>query len=128
LPLNENLDLQALYKTEAIPLVGAENFGYVGHSAGSTDMGDVEHIMPGIHPYSGGAVGTGHGNDYLIKDYNVAVLNPAKAMAMLVVDLLADGAVKAKEVLSKSKPKMTKPQYLSFMDKLMKEELYEDKR
>jgi amidohydrolase len=125
LPLNENLDLQALYKTEAIPLVGAENFGYVAHSGGSTDMGDVEHIMPGIHPYAGGATGTGHGNDYLIKDYTVAVLNPAKAMAMLVVDLLADGAVKAKEVLAKSKPKMTRQQYLDFMDNLLKEELYQ---
>jgi amidohydrolase len=125
LPLVENLDMQALYKTEALSLVGEDGFGYVGHSTGSTDMGDVEHIMPAIHPYSGGAIGTGHGNDYLIQDYQTAVLNPAKAMAMLVVDLLADGAMKAKEVLSKSKPKMTKQQYLSFMDGLMKEELYQ---
>jgi amidohydrolase len=125
LPLNENLTLQALYRKEAETIVGAENFGYVGHSSGSTDMGDVEHIIPGIHPYAGGAVGTGHGNDYLIKDYDVAVLNPAKAMAMLVVELLANGAQQARDVLSKSQPKMTKQQYLSFMDTLVKEELYE---
>jgi amidohydrolase len=125
LPLVENLDMQALYKTEALSLVGEDGFGYVAHSTGSTDMGDVEHIMPAIHPYSGGATGTGHGNDYLIQDYQTAVLSPAKAMAMLVVDLLADGAAKAKEVLSKSKPKMTKQQYLDFMDNLLKEELYQ---
>ncbi len=125
LPLVENLDMQALYKTEALSLVGEDGFGYEGHSTGSTDMGDVEHIMPAIHPYSGGATGTGHGNDYLIADYQVAVLNPAKAMAMLVVDLLADGAVKAKEVLAKSKPKMTRQQYLDFMDNLLREELYQ---
>lgn len=125
LPLVENLDMQALYKTEALSLVGEDGFGYVGHSTGSTDMGDVGHIMPAIHPYSGGATGTGHGNDYLIADYQVAVLNPAKAMAMMVVDLLADGAVRAKEVLAKSKPKMTRQQYLDFMDHLLKEELYE---
>jgi len=125
LPLVENLDMQALYKTEALSLVGEDGFGYVAHSTGSTDMGDVEHIMPAIHPYSGGATGTGHGNDYLIQDYQTAVLSPAKAMAMLVVDLLADGAAKAKEALSKSKPKMTKQQYLDFMDNLLKEELYQ---
>ncbi len=125
LPLVENPDLQALYKTEAIPLVGEDSFGYVGHSTGSTDMGDVGHIMPAIHPYAGGATGTGHGNNYLIQDYETAVINPAKAMAMTVIDLLADGAVKAKEVLAKSQPKMTRKQYVDFMDSLLKEELYQ---
>jgi hypothetical protein len=88
-------------------------------------MGDISHIMPAIHPYAGGAGGTGHGDDYIIQDYNLAVLNPAKAMAMTVIDLLAEDAARAKEVLSGYKPHMTKQEYLSFMDGLMKEELFE---
>ena len=30
-------------------------------STGSTDMGDLSAIMPVIHPYMPGAVGTAHG-------------------------------------------------------------------
>ncbi len=40
-------------------------------------------------------------------------------------DLLADGAVKAKGVLARSKPPMTKQEYLAQMDGLFKEEEYE---
>jgi amidohydrolase len=123
MPLNENLDMQSLYKANAVSIVGENNFGYVAHSTGSTDMGDVEQIIPGIHPYAGGVTGTSHGNDYITRDYTLAVINPAKAMAMTIVDLLADGAVKAKEVIANYKPKFTRQGYLEFMDKLLKEEL-----
>jgi hypothetical protein len=88
-------------------------------------MGDVSHIMPAIHAFAGGATGTGHGSDYLIQDYQLAVINPAKVMAMTVIDLLADGAARGKEVLAKSKPRMTKREYLASMESLLKEEEYE---
>ncbi len=127
LPLDENKMMQELYKKEAVSLVGEEGYGYIAHSTGSTDMGDVEHIMPGIHPYAGGTTGISHGNDYVTQDYDIAVIKPAKAMAMLTVELLADGAAKAKEVLAKSKPRMTRKEYIAFMDNLLKEELYEGK-
>ena len=64
----------------------------LGHRSGSTDMGDLSQIMPAIHPYAGGARGQGHGSDYEIVDYETAAVVPAKAMAMTVIDLLADGA------------------------------------
>ena len=54
-------------------------------------------------------------------------LNPAKAMAMMVIDLLADGGAKGKEVLSKSKPQMSKQEYLTVMESLLKEEEYDGK-
>jgi hypothetical protein len=70
--------------------------------------------MPVCHPYTGGAVGAGHSKDYTIEDYEMAVVNPAKIMAMVVIDLLADGALQAKRVLGDWKAAMTKEQYLSF--------------
>ena len=124
-PMIYDPNLQELYRSNAISLVGKEEVGQFGHRTGSTDMGDVSHIMPVIHPYAGGATGTGHGNDYLIQDYQLAVINPAKAMAMTVIELLADGAAKGREVLSKSKPRMTKQEYLTSMESLLKEEEYE---
>ena len=31
--------------------------------------------MPAIHPYVGGATGLGHGADYVVQDYQLAVIN-----------------------------------------------------
>jgi amidohydrolase len=94
---------------------------------GSTDMGDLSQIMPAIHPYTGAAMGVGHGIDYLIRDYDQAVIKPAKALAMSVIDLLADGAGRAREVMAESPPRMTKDQYLSLQNERLTEELYEGK-
>ncbi|MDD4876460.1 MAG: amidohydrolase [Dehalococcoidales bacterium] len=126
LPIINNSDLVDLYKINASALVGPEEMGQASHRTGSTDMGDVSQIMPVIHPYAGGAVGTSHGNDYLIKDYQTAVINPAKAMAMMVIDLLADGAAKAKKVINNSKPNMTRQKYVSLLESQIIEEEYDN--
>lgn len=125
LPMVSDRNLQTLYRANAFSLVGKSKVTPSGrHGTGSTDMGDVSHIMPAIHPYTAGAGGTSHGNDYLIEDYNLAVLNPAKIMLMTVIDLLADGALKAKEILKKHKTIMTKQEYLDLMESLRSEEEY----
>ncbi|HEY7708836.1 MAG TPA: amidohydrolase, partial [Candidatus Entotheonella sp.] len=67
----------------------------------------------------------GHGVDYLIEDYVQAVINPAKAMAMTVIDLLAGQAETAKAVLGTSSPQMSKQQYLDLQNSRLTEELYE---
>jgi len=123
--LMQDSNLQELYRMNAVSIVGEEEVGQKGHNTGSTDMGDVSHIMPTIHPYTGGTEGTAHGNNYLIQDYQIAVINPAKAMATTVIDLLAEGAVKGKEVLSKHRPHMTKQEYLTFTESLLREEEYQ---
>jgi len=95
-----------------------------GHGGGSTDMGDISHIMPTVHPYAGGASGAGHGADYRVDDYRKAVANPAKAMAMTVIDLLADGAQQAKRVQAEFKPRMTRPEYLAYLRRLSTQTLF----
>ena len=130
LPMVNNETLAGMFGANAGRLVGQHNV--VEHSAdhnrgGSTDMGDLSHIMPAIHPYTGAAAGTSHGNDYLISDYEQAVVNPAKAMAMTVIDLLAGDAKRAKEVLAKSPPRMTKERYLALQNSRLSQERYEGK-
>ena len=128
LPIVNDETLMEVFRDNAVLLVGED--GFVQRPGdrtrgGSTDMGDLSQIRPVIHPYTGGATGMGHGPDYLVKDYEQAVIRPAKAMAMTVIDLLADGAAKAKEVISKSPPRMTKKQYLALQERRLTEELYE---
>lgn len=127
LPMINNLPLLDLFKHNAAQLVGAGNI--VTHPAtrnrgGSTDMGDLSQMMPVIHPYTTAATGTGHAADYLINDYVQGVLNPAKAMAMTVIDLLTGDAEKARTILDSCPPAMSKQQYLDLQGARLTEERY----
>jgi hypothetical protein len=44
----------------------------------------------------------------------------AQLMAMTVIDLLADGAAKAEEILASFQPKMTRDGYIQFMESIGK--------
>ena len=125
LPLRQNRPLNDLFRANSSALVGEEEVGETGHRTGSTDMGDVSHIMPAIHPYVGGATGLGHGSDYLVQDYTLAVITAAKALAATVIDLLADGASEAGQIASAHRPAMTRADYLSYMRSLAREETFE---
>ncbi|MCZ6614454.1 MAG: peptidase dimerization domain-containing protein, partial [Chloroflexi bacterium] len=120
MPMRNNLTMQELFHRNAADVVGKSSIRVRTprhNGGGSTDMGDLSQIIPLIHPYAGGVTGTGHGADYLVRDYEQAVINPAKAMAMTVIDLLANGAAGAKEVIEKAERPMTRGQYVAFQRK-----------
>jgi amidohydrolase len=125
LPLVQDKRLADVFEGNAVTLVGAGNVGHISHRTGSTDMGDVSHLMPVIHPYVGGATGLGHGANYVVEDYKLAVITAAKALALTVVDLLADGALVAGNIIENHRPQMTSKEYLKFMQELAKEETFE---
>jgi metal-dependent amidase/aminoacylase/carboxypeptidase family protein len=118
LPLFHDANLVSLFRANAVDVVGASNVRDKGHGGGSTDMGDISHILPTVHPYAGGASGAGHGADYRVDDYRRAVANPAKALAMTVIDLLADDAREAKRVKAEFKPRMSRDEYLGYLRRL----------
>ena len=127
LPMKNSESFMEVFKRNAIDLVGPEEVAE--HPAdrnrgGSTDMGDLSQLMPVIHPYTTAAHGAGHSIDYVVDDYVQAVVNPAKAMAMSVIDLLHDNAQMARQVIDTSPPTMTKQQYLAFQNSRLNEELY----
>ena len=117
LPMRHDTKLQDIFRRTAVDLVGEQATLVMParrNRGGSTDMGDLSHIMPACHPYTAGAVGPGHSKEYVITDYESAVIVPAKIMAMVVIDLLADGAKRAKEVKANHRPLMTKQAYVKF--------------
>jgi metal-dependent amidase/aminoacylase/carboxypeptidase family protein len=69
---------------------------------GSTDMGDVTQIVPGIHPYVKIAESdvAGHSREFAEASKSergqVAMLAAAKAMAMTTVNLLEDAQLVAR--------------------------------
>lgn len=112
LPLACDPRFNELFADNASILLDKSRITRTGHFNASTDMGDVCHIMPAIHPYTGGVTGALHSKDFKVVDYEAAVIIPAKIMAMTVVDLLADQASEGRDLLDKFKPLMTKEQYL----------------
>jgi amidohydrolase len=124
LPLYHDPNLVGLFRDNAREVVGAVNVREKGHGGGSTDMGDISHILPTVHPYAGGATGAGHGADYRIVDNTRAVANPAKALAMTVIDLLSEDAREAKRVKAEFKPRMSQEEYLSYLRRLSTKALY----
>ena len=124
LPIQSDENMLALYEKNAAQLVGRENIVHLGHRTGSTDMGDVSQLMPVIHPYVVAAEGNGHGDDYLVTDYELGVVTGAKAMVMTVIDLLSDDARLARQVKAEYDAPMTKAQYLSIMRGMFHEGSY----
>lgn len=118
LPLINDAAMSELFRDNAAFLIGAENVSPSQHMAGSTDMGDITNIMPGIHPGISGATGRAHARDFAIADPEMVYLVPAKAMAMTVVDLLYDGAAAGREIKQNFEPPMTIPGYLEMWRKL----------
>ncbi|MDA0263724.1 MAG: amidohydrolase [Chloroflexi bacterium] len=125
MPLQQNKAMAEIFRANAVELVGEENVGYVHHRGGSTDMGDISHLMPVIHPYVGGATGLGHGSTYVIEDYSLAVIKGAKALAHTAIDLLGDGASHGNSIAGGQRPEMSVSEYLKFMRNLASEELFE---
>ena len=124
MPLQQHKGMAEIFRANAAYLVGEENVSYVNHRGGSTDMGDISHLMPVIHPYVGGAVGLGHGATYVIEDYSLAVIKGAKALAYTVIDMLGDNASQGNSIVGGQRPDMTIPEYLKFMRNLASEETF----
>lgn len=94
-------------------LIGDEKVECIsGSSGGSTDAGDISHLLPTVHAYIGGAIGGAHCPDFAIEDKELAYITAAKALIMTAIDLLADGAETGIAVKESFKPVMTKEEYL----------------
>lgn len=119
-PLVNDPGMLALAKDAADAIIPEENFAETGmYSSGSTDMGDLSCIMPVVHPYAGGSVGTSHGNDYAVGDPERACVKNAKWQVMMLHLLLGNGAARAKEILDAFEPMFpSAADFLAFQDSL----------
>jgi metal-dependent amidase/aminoacylase/carboxypeptidase family protein len=124
LPQRNDRQMGELFGGNVKALFGAGSFDIGGHRTGSTDMGDIAHMIPVIHPYVASALGKTHGADFRINEPEHAYLTPAKLLAMTAIDLLYGDAAPAKKILAEFKPAMTKDGYLAFGRDLFRTERY----
>ena len=113
LPVVTHQPLAELMYENLCALIGKEHTECISASSGgSTDAGDISHLLPTVHAYIGGAKGGAHCPDYFIEDKDMAYIVSAKALIMTAIDLLADGAETGRMVKETFKPVMTKEEYL----------------
>lgn len=128
LPLANDRHLAELFKANAETLFGEGSYEEFPHSGGSTDAGDLSQLMPVLHPVMTGAAGTIHGKDWHIADPGAGYVAPAKALAMMAVDLLRDDAAKARSIQAESRPEMTQSDYLAQQKSIFRTEVYDPER
>jgi amidohydrolase len=120
LPLHQHRELGLVYAENAKALAGPQNVhDLIAESRGSsTDAGDLASVVPAIHPNFGGSCGPAHTNDFDICDEYLAYVQPAKAAAMTVIDLLYDGAATCKRIRDDFVPLFkSKEKYCDFFAK-----------
>ncbi len=83
--------------------MGSDHVVNNGHTTGSSDFGDIMHLMPGIHPYIGGAVGRGHSSDYQIVARRCSTSSPA-SHGYDGYRFVVDGAAEAKAIVESYQP------------------------
>ncbi|MFA7637516.1 MAG: amidohydrolase, partial [Monoglobales bacterium] len=100
LPLCQDYTLGEIYKEAAGEFLDKGSILEYVDMTGSTDMGDLTHIIPAIQPTVGGFYGDLHSRDMLVSDDYAAYVIPAKIMALTVMKLLSNdgkGIIQVKE-------------------------------
>jgi len=125
LPLVNDDALAAVYRRTATTLFGEDAYQQYPHAGGATDAGDLSQIMPVLHPMMTGASGEVHGTAWHIADHDAGYLMPARALAMMAIDLLGDDAAEARAVLAAHRPAMSKQAYLASQRAVFRAEVYD---
>ena len=118
-PLVHDDQMMQVAKEGAEMMIEGCKFNVRSHiiGTGSSDMGDLSGIMPVVHAYGDGRIGTGHGNDYCINDPETACVSSAKMQLGMLYLLLRNGAERAKQIVADFKPAFaSKEAYLSYVD------------
>ena len=118
LPLRPDEAFKDVLRENAKEIFGEAHIEKGEHSAGSTDMGDVSHLIPVVHPWVGCARGVLHGADYVLEDHRTAYNKSLKVLAGCLIDLLWDDAKEAERICKNFKPVLNKQTYCQLMDNI----------
>ncbi|MGI6260237.1 MAG: amidohydrolase [Acutalibacteraceae bacterium] len=115
LPLRQDESFGRVMEQNAIALWGDGSIHRGVPTTGSTDIGDLSHLIPCIQPTFGGFTGALHSQQFEIADKKLAYLDSARLLAMTAADLLFHGAALANDICRAFHPVFTKQEYLDFL-------------
>jgi amidohydrolase len=91
------------------------------HSGGSTDVGDVQHLLPVFTFNTGGATGGLHSSHFAITDEENAYLDSARVFAVYAYELLKNGAALARKTVEEYEPRFAdKESYTAYLEQFRK--------
>jgi amidohydrolase len=97
------------------------------HSGGSSDVGDLQHLMPVLTFRTGGAEGAGlHSADFRITDEETAYVLTAKIFALSAYRLLRHKSTLARQLTNGYQPRFSnKEEYCAFVNRFRRTETVE---
>ena len=128
LPLRNDPQLADVFRTNAADLFGEDACQDYAHEGGSSDVGDLSQLMPVVQPMMTGGSGAHHQTDWRIADFDAGYVSPARALALMVIDLLHDNAKQARNVLASHAPAMTKDEYLQQQQSVFRTDTFDGSR
>lgn len=121
LPLICNSAINDCFAANARQFMPEKQIIRMGHFKASTDMGDISHLMPGIHATAGGTKGFLHAANFEVTDYESAVVTPAKIVAQTLADLLTENPANLSDILKDYVPVLSKSEYLNLLNSFISE-------
>ena len=104
-----------------IPVIEAS-----GHAGGSTDVGDVQHLMPVYTFNTGGVKGGLHQIDFEVTNEEEAYIVTAKMFALAAYGLLKEKAQRSRELVDQYEPVFkNSAEYVEFMEQFDSKEIFE---
>jgi amidohydrolase len=111
--------LDQLFADNMVSRFGTQAVVQAEHQTGSTDLGDISHLMPILQPFIKGGKGKLHTEGFVIEDRQLAYIESAKGLAMTTIDLLWDGAREGLSIKENYRARYTKEEYLKLWDRLI---------
>ncbi len=122
-PVDNDPTMAEIFERIAKVCTAPEKFKIITlRGGGCSDIGDLQQVMPAIHPNVTGATGTGHGANYYITNPDSACVFSAKVQLTFLHELLKDDAAEAKRVLANAKPTYSsREEYFKAIDGFFKD-------
>lgn len=126
LPQRNDATMNALFRANVLRHFSEDEVDEETHMAGSTDIGDLAHLMPVIQPGMNGSSGTFHGKDYAIADKEISYIWNGILMAETAIDLLWGDARAGAAVAAQYDAPMTRAEYIAFLRGIANTEVFGD--
>lgn len=116
LPLKQDENLSDVMALAGEKVLGKDKIFYGVDMVGSTDLGDLCHLLPSIQATMGGFLGNQHAQDFKVVDLKQSCFLGGALIAQFAYELLSDDAKKAKFVIDNYKRLLSDKEYFDYMD------------
>ncbi|MBQ9760299.1 MAG: amidohydrolase [Clostridia bacterium] len=116
LPLTESRALSEVLEAVSESVLGKDQIVYGEPITGSSDIGDLSHLIPTVQPSIGGFSGALHSREFTASDPSAAYLKATEILVKTTAELLYDNAKKAAHVKATFQPKLTKAEYIKYLN------------